>query len=178
MPMERVNGIVQSGLNDPPNLDHATMEYHRALVYLTGQRWGKQFSSDYVMRLVSAEPTRLGEAYVDVTFSNGFNWRCRLTSFGEFAVGCTDLNGEYARYISEFVPRGSFRCADCEARVTVQAADWRSQNARPLTPGDKVSITHNAGSSMVIRVESQSQNSFECLLWGANPVIFQECKNF
>lgn len=178
MPMDRVNSIVQSGLTDPPNQDHTTMEYHRALVYLTGQRWAKQFSSDYTMRLVSVEPTRLGEAYVDVTFSNGFNWRCRLTSFGEFAVGCTDLNAEYARYISEFVPRGSFRCADCDARVTEQAAAWRAQNARPLTPGDKLSVVHGTGGSILVRVQSQSDNSFECLIAGANPVIIAQCKNF
>lgn len=177
MPMERVNTIVQSGLTDPPNLDHATMEYHRALVYLTGQRWAKQFSPDYTMRLVSAEPTRVGEAYVDVTFSNGFNWRCRLTSFGEFAVGCTDLNAEYARYISEFVPRGSFRCADCEARVTEQAANWRAENARALEPTDKLSVLHGAGSSILVRVQSQSSSSFECLISGANPVIVAQCKN-
>src|SRR5262249_49276978 len=137
-PLDRINQIIQSGLTEPPNLDHTSMEYHNALVYLTGQQWAKQFSPDYTLRLASAEPTRLGEAYVDVTFSNGFNWRCRLTSFGEFAVGCSDLNAEYARYISEFVPRGSFRCADCEARVSQQAADWRAQNARPLTTTDKI----------------------------------------
>lgn len=178
LPMERINAVVQSGLNDAPNQDSAAMEYHRALVYLTGQRWAKQFSAEYTMHLASAEPTRLGEAYVDVSFSNGFNWRCRLSSFGEFAVGCADLNADYSRYISEFVPRGSFRCADCEARVTQQAADWRAQNARPLTTTDKVTIDHSAGSSITVRVQSQNDNSFQCLIAGANPVIVQECKNF
>lgn len=178
MPMERVNNIIQSGLNDPPNLDQKTMELHGALVYLTGQQWAKQFTPDYTMRLASVEPTRLGEAYVDATFSNGFNWRCRLTSFGEFAVGCVDLNTDYARYISEFVPRGSFRCDDCEARVSQQASDWRAQNARPLTTTDKISVVHSAGSSITVGVRAQGANSFECLIWGANPVIVQECKNF
>jgi hypothetical protein len=177
MPMERVNTIVQSGLTDPPGLDADTMEFHRALVYLTGQQWAKQFTPDYTMRIVSVEPTRLGEAYVDVTFSNGYNWRCRLTSFGEFAVGCTDLNAEYARYISEFVPRGSFRCADCDARVTEQAAGWRAENARPLTPSDRLSVLHGAGSSILVRVQSQPGNGFECLISGANPVIIEQCKN-
>lgn len=178
LPLERVNSIVQSGLNDPPNLDSKTMELHGALTYLTGQRWAKQFTPNYTMHLASVEPTRLGEAYVDTSFANGFNWRCRLTSFGEFAVGCVDLNGDYGRYISEFVPRGSFRCDDCEARVTQQAADWRAANARPLTTTDRISVTHNAGSSVNVSVKSQDANSFQCLIWGANPVIVQECKNF
>ena len=178
MPMDRVNSVIQSGLNDPPNLDQKTMEFHGALVYLTGQRWAKQFTPEYTMRLASVEPTRLGEAYVDATFSNGFNWRCRLTSFGEFAVGCVDVNADYTRYISEFVPRGSFRCDDCEARVSQQAADWRAQNARPLTTTDKVSVIHGAGSSITVNVRGQGANSFQCLIWGANPVIVQECKNF
>jgi hypothetical protein len=178
LPVERINAIVESGLHAPPNQDHAAMEYHEALVYMTGQQWAKNFVPDYKMRLASVEATRLGESYVDVSFANGFNWRCRLSSFGEFAVGCTDLNSEYARYISEFIPRGSFRCADCQARVTQQALDWRGANARELTSTDRVQIVHNAGSSITIRVQSQDANSFECLIWGANPVIVQKCENF
>jgi hypothetical protein len=176
MPLERIHSIVQSGLNDPPNLDSSGVEADRALNYLTGQRWRKQFTADYTMHVASVEPTRLGQSYVDVSFTNGFNWRCRLTSIGEFAIGCNDLNTDYARYITEFVPRGSFRCEDCEARVTAQAAEWRAQNARPLTTTDKISATHGAGSSVNVRVLSQHQNSFECLIWGANPVIVEQCK--
>lgn len=181
LPIERIQTIVVSGLVDAPNQDHRTMEYHRALVYLTGQQWSKKFSENYTMHLAAAEPTRLGESYVDVTFDNGFNWRCRLTSFGEFAVGCIDLNVEYARYISEFVPRGSFRCADCEARVSQQAAEWRAEHAHELASTDRISVRHGAGGSVVVRVTPQSGSEanarFECLISGANPVIVEECRN-
>jgi len=176
-PIERINAIVQSGLNDAPDLDHTAMEGSRALPYLTGQQWRKQFSADYTLHLASADLTPAGNTYVDVSFANGFNWRCRLTSLGEFAVSCFALNTEYARYISEFVPRGSFRCNECQARVSQQAADWRAHHARPLTNTDHISVLHGAGSSIRVRVQSQRENSFECLIGGANPVIVEQCLN-
>lgn len=175
-PLERIQAIVQSGLNDVPDLDTSKMDFDRALNYQTGQSWRKQFTLDYTMRLASVGPSSLGESYVDVGFTNGFNWRCRLTSLGEFAIDCTDLNTDYARYITEFVPRGSFRCQDCESRVSAQAAEWRAQHARPLTTTDKIIVTHGAGSSVTVRVQSQRENSFECLMWGANPVIVEQCQ--
>ncbi len=176
-PQELIHAVIESGLHDAPDQDQKEMEIHRALVYLTGQRWRKNFASEYTMRLASSEPSTVGESFVDATFANGFTLRCRVTTYGEFAGACYDLNVEYARYLSEFVPRGSFRCADCEARVTQQAAAWRAAHARPLTGGDKVSARHGAGSSVWMRVESQAENSFECLFSGANPVIVQECRN-
>lgn len=175
-PLERVQAIVQSGLNDAANLDPSGMEFDRAVNYQTGQQWRKQFTTDYTMHLASAGAAGTGDAYVDVRFTNGFNWRCRMTSRGEFAIDCTDLNTDYARYLTEFVPRGSFRCQDCESRVSAQAAEWRAQHARPLTTTDKIIVTHGAGSSVTVRVQSQRENSFECLIWGANPVIVEQCQ--
>ncbi len=176
-PQQLIHSVIQSGLNDAPDQDQTQMEIHRALVYLLGQRWKKNFTPAYTVRLASSEPSAVGESYVDVTFTNGFNWRCRITTYGEFTGGCYDLNAEYTRYLSEFIPRGSFRCADCQARVTQQAAQWRAENARELTSTDKIQIVHGAGSSIRARVQSQNQNSFECLLWGANPVIVESCES-
>jgi hypothetical protein len=176
-PQELIHAVIESGLNDAPDQDERQMETPRARVYSMGQRWRKNFAPEYVIRLASSEPSAVGESFVDATFSNGFTLRCRVTTYGEFAGACYDLNVEYARYLSEFVPRGSFRCAECQARVTQQAADWRAANARPLASGDRVSAHHGAGSSVVMRVDSQTENSFECLVWGANPVIVQQCRN-
>lgn len=176
LPLGRVQQVIQSGIHDPADLDQANMSEQRMLVYAAGQRWKKQTSPDYTMRLASLAPNADAESFVDVSFDNGFQLRCRIGATGEITGGCSDLNSEYARYISEFVPRGSFRCADCEARVTQQAAEWRAANARPLTSSDKISIRHGAGSSITIRVQSQNDNSFECLIWGANPVIIEQCK--
>lgn len=176
-PQQLIHSVIQSGLNDAPDQDQTQMEIHRALVYLTGQRWKKNFTPEYIVRLASSEPSAVGESYVDVTFTNGFNWRCRITTYGEFTGGCYDLNAEYTRYLSEFIPRGSFRCADCQARVARQAAQWRAENARELTSTDKIQLAHGAGSSIRARVQSQNQNSFECLLWGANPVIVESCES-
>lgn len=174
-PMLLIHNVAQSGLNDAPNLDSSKMELHRSLTYLLGQRWNKNFTPDYTVRLASSEPNQVGESFVDVTFSNGFIWRCRVTTYGEFTGTCYDLRADYTRYISEFVPRGSFRCTDCEARIAPQAGDWRAQNARTLGSSDRISITHSAGSSVLVRVESPTDKSFECLMWGANPVIIEQC---
>ncbi len=176
-PQQLIHNVIQSGLNDAPDQDQSQMEIHRALVYLTGQRWKKIFTPEYTLRLASSEPSVVGESYVDVTFTNEYNWRCRITTYGEFAGACYDLNAEYTRYITEFIPRGSFRCNDCEARVTRQAAQWRAEHARELTSTDKFRVLHHAGSGITIQVQSQNENSFECLISGANPVIVQECKN-
>lgn len=176
-PQQLVHSIVQSGLNDAPGQDQDQMELHRALIYVTGQTWRKTLTPEYTMRLAASEPTYAGESYVDVTFSNGTNLRCRVTTYGEFAGACFDLTGEYSRYISEFIPRGSFRCGDCQARVTQQALEWRGQNARPLTDTDRIQLNHGAGSSIVVRVQSATDNSFECLIWGVNPIIVEQCKN-
>lgn len=176
-PMQLVNSIVQSGLNDPPDLDRNTMEMHRALIYVTAQPWRKNFTPDYTIRLASSEPTVVGESYVDVTFTKDFNLRCRITTYGEFAGGCYDLGAEYKRYVSEFVPRGSFRCNDCQARVTPQAAAWRAQNARPVSVND-MSVHHVAGSGVLVDVRPSHEPKFQCLLFGAAVVTVQECKNF
>lgn len=177
-PQQLIHNVIQSGLTDAPDQDQSQMELARARMYLTGQRWRKNFTPDYTLRLASSEASVVGESFVDVTFANGYNWRCRITNDGDFAGVCYDLNTEYSRYLTEFVPRGSFRCADCQARVTQQAANWRAANARDLTSTDKISVTHGAGSSVIVRVQSQAEKSFECLIWGANPVIVAECKNF
>lgn len=180
LPIERVQTIIVSGLNDPPKQDPNAMESHAALVYLTGQQWRARFSENYTIHLAAAESTQPGETYIDVSFDNGFNWRCRLSSSGEFAIRCIDLNTEYARYISEFVPRGSFRCADCEARVSQQAAEWRAANAHELSDSDRITVSHGAGSSIVVRVTPQGASGgpgrFECLISGANPVIMEQCR--
>lgn len=176
-PMQLIYNTVESGLNDAPNQDVSAMELHRALTYSLGQRWNKNFTHDYTVRLVSSEPSQVGESFVDTAFSNGFLWRCRVTTYGEFTGTCYDLKAEYTRYISEFVPRGSFRCTDCQSEITPQAAEWRAQNARPLGDTDRIAIAHGAGSSVIVRVQSQNAKSFECLVWGANPVIIQECHN-
>lgn len=176
-PMQLVNAVVQSGLNDAPDLDSSQMEMHRALVYLTGKQWRKNFTPDYTMRLASSEPSVVGEAFVDVAFKTGFNLRCRITTFGEFTGACSDVNADYIRYITEFVPRGSFRCDDCQARVTPQAAAWRAQNARALGNSDKISVRHVAGSGIIVHVQAGNYSAFECLFWGATTIIVQECKN-
>lgn len=176
-PQQLVYNVVQSGLNDAPGQDQTQMELHRAQTYLMGQQWRKNVTPEFTMRLASSEPGVVGEAFVDVTFANGFNLRCHITTYGEFIGACYDLSAEYARYLAEFVPRGSFRCADCQAAVTQQAAQWRAENARELTTTDKISLQHGAGSSVVVRVNSGNANSFECLLWGANPVIVERCEN-
>lgn len=181
LPIERVQTVVVSGLNDLPKQDPGAMESHAALVYLTGQEWRARFSENYTTHLAAAEAELPGESYVDVSFDNGFNWRCRLSSFGEFAIRCIDLNTEYARYISEFVPRGSFRCGDCEARVSQQAAEWRAANAHELSDNDRITVKHMAGSSIVVRVTPQGGSGgarrFECLISGANTVIVEQCRN-
>lgn len=176
-PQQLIQSVIQSGLNEPPDQDTRTMELHEALVYMTGQTWREKFTHAYTMRLASSEPTAVGESFVDVTFANNFNWRCRITTYGEFTGACYDLDKEYTRYLTEFIPRGSFRCADCEARVTQHAAQWRAQNARELTTTDKITLRHGAGSSVTVQVQSQNENSFECLLWGANPVIVEQCQS-
>jgi hypothetical protein len=175
-PMQLTYALVQSGLNDPPGLDHTQMEIHRALIYLTAQRWRKDFTPEFTTRMAASEPTVAGEAFVDVSFSNGFNWRCRVTTFGEFTGSCYDLNAEYARYVSEFAERGSFRCTDCEMRVERAAEDWRGAHGHALSAADKITARHGAGSSMVVRVAAADGAAFECLLSGANPVIIEECR--
>jgi hypothetical protein len=174
--MQLVNSVVTSGLNDAPDLDHRQMEIHRALVYLTGQRWRGQLSPDYRMHLAASEPTVVGESYVDVSFSNDFLLRCRVTTFGEFTGSCTDLRADYRDYISAFVSRGSFECRDCAGQVSPAAAQWQSVNQRALTPADSWRFIHGAGSIVKVQIESAASTDFECLLWGANPVIIETCE--
>lgn len=178
VPLAQAQAIVASGLNDAPNQDTRSMDRDRALLYLTGQQWASKFDENYTQHLVSAESSDVSDAYVDVSFDNGFTWRCNLTAVGESPIRCIDLNTEYARYISEFVPRGSFRCGECEARVSQQAAEWRAANARELASTDRISVNHGAGSSVRVRVTPQTGgNRFECLISGANPVIVEQCRN-
>lgn len=176
-PLALIQNVIASGMTDASNLDESRMESHEANVYRAGQQWRKSFSAEYTIRLAASEPRVGVEPSVDVSFANGFNWRCQINGHAEFVGTCYDLNVEYVRYIQEFIPRGSFRCANCEALVTPQAAQWRGEHARPLGSGDKISVNHGAGSLVRVRVASTGENSFECLFWGANPVIVQECKN-
>jgi hypothetical protein len=174
-PMQLLNSAAQSGLNDLPDLDSGEMELERAFTYHLGQEWRNNFVPEYTVHLAASEPSRVGESFVDLAFANGYLWRCRVTTSDEITGSCYDLKHEYARYISEFVPRGSFRCTECEARVSEQAQAWRAANARSLGEGDRVAITHGAGSSVLVRVESAQDNDFECLLSGANPVTIEHC---
>jgi hypothetical protein len=176
IPMQTVQAIVQSGLHDPPGLDQSNMEIHRALVYLVGQRWRKSMTPDYTIRLAASEPKVVGETFVDVSFANGVNLRCRITTYGEFSGGCVDLNQTYQNYISEFLRRGTFDCQECEARISENAAAWQKQNARTLTQGDTTHVLHGAGSSVNVRVAASDGIKIECLMWGANPVIIEACK--
>jgi hypothetical protein len=175
-PMALIQSVIQSGLYDKPDQQVGESEVHRALVYLNGQRWRTHFTPDYTVRLASSEPSQVGESFVDASFSNGFNWRCRVTTYGEFTGSCYDLNTEYSRYISEFVPRGSFRCTDCEMRIGAGAAAWRGQHAHTLAPDDQFTVKHGAGSTMNVRVQSADGTAFECLVWGTNPVTIETCK--
>jgi hypothetical protein len=175
-PMALIQSVISSGLYDKPDQQVGESEVHHALIYLTGQRWRSKFTSAYTMRLASSEPRQAGESFVDASFSNGFNWRCRVTTYGEFAGSCYDLNAEYSRYISEFVPRGSFRCTDCEMRIGPAAVAWRGLNAHALAPDDAFTVIHGAGSSIRVRVRSAQGATFECLLSGANPITIETCK--
>lgn len=176
-PLQLINAVVQSGLNDAPNRDPKTLELHQALVYLTGQRWRAKLMPDYTVRLAASEPGAVGESFVDVTFSNGFNLRCRVTTYAEFVGECTDLNAEYSRYLTEFVPRGSFRCTACEMRVEPAAAAWRAANAHPLGATDQLTVRHGAGSSVTVRDTAANSRAFECLFSGVNPVVVEACAN-
>lgn len=175
-PMASVSAIIQSGLNDPPELDTKNMEMHRALTYLVGQRWRASFAPQYTLHLAASEPQVKGETYVDASFANGSILRCRITTFGEFSGGCVDMTQLYANYISEFLRRGVFECQDCQAQVSAQAAAWQQENARTLTENDVTTVTHGAGSSVRVRVVTTDGNSIECLFWGANPVVIQACQ--
>lgn len=181
LPVERVHAIVQSGLDDAPNQNPTTMASQHALNYVIGQHWRARFGEKYTIHLAGADSARPGESYVDASFDNGFNLRCRIALADEVPIACMDLNAEYTRLISEFVPRGSFRCGDCEASVSPQAAEWRAANARELDSAERVSIKHGAGGSVLVRVSARegnrSQAKFECLVSGADPVIVEHCRN-
>ncbi|MBI4670841.1 MAG: hypothetical protein HY741_04125 [Chloroflexi bacterium] len=176
VPMQTVQAIIESGLHDPPGVDQSNTEIHRALVYLVGQRWRKSMTPEYTLHLAASEPKLVGETFVDASFSNGALLRCRITTYGEFSGGCTDLNQTYRNYISEFLRRGTFDCQECEARVAEDAAAWQQKNARTLTGADTTTITHGAGSSVNVRVTAADGAKIECLLWGANPVTIEACK--
>jgi hypothetical protein len=175
-PLETVHTIIQSGLNDPSNLDHSQAEIHRALTYLVGQSVRPKITPEYTLYLAASEPKVKGETYVDASFSNGTNLRCRITTFGEFSGGCMDLNQVYANYLSEFLRRGTFDCQDCASVIAPQAAAWQKANARTLTRGDVTTVTHGAGSSVNVRVITADGKTLECLLWGANPVTIAACQ--
>jgi hypothetical protein len=175
-PMQTVNNIIQSGLNDPPNLETRDMEMHRALTYLVGQRWRSQLTPEYVLHLAASEPQVKGETDVDASFSNGNLLRCRITTFGEFSGGCADLKQNYANYISEFLRRGEFECQDCQAEISEQARAWQQDNARTLTAADTTRVSHGAGSSVNVRVTTADGKQLECLFWGANPVRIAACQ--
>lgn len=175
-PMQTVNAIIQSGLQDPPNLETGNMEMHRALSYLVGQRWRGQLASDYTLYLAASEPQVKGETYVDAAFANGNLLRCRITTFGEFSGGCADLKLAYSNYISEFLRRGAFDCQDCQSEISESARAWQQQNARTLTSGDTTRVRHGAGSSINVRVTTTDGKTLECLFGGANPVRVAECQ--
>lgn len=175
-PMQTVNAVILSGLNDPPGLEPGNMEVHRALSYLVGQRWRAQFAPDYTLYLAASEPQYKGETYVDASFGNGNLLRCRITTFGEFSGGCVDLKQTYSNYISEFLRRGAFDCQDCRAEISESARAWQQQNARTLTSGDTTGIRHGAGSSVNVRVTTADGKTLECLFGGANPVRIEACQ--
>jgi hypothetical protein len=175
-PLQTVHAIIQSGLNEQSDLDPSQAELHRALTYLVGQSIRAKITPEYTLYLAASEPKVKGETYVDASFRNGTNLRCRITTFGEFSGGCIDLNQTYANYMSEFLRRGTFDCQDCESVIAPQAAAWQKENARTLTRGDATMVAHGAGSSVNVRVNTTDGKTLECLLWGANPVTIAACQ--
>lgn len=175
-PLALINAVVESGLNDAPGQDPSQMETRRSQIYSTGQRWRSLMSSEYVIRLAASESAETGDSVVDVWFRNGANLRCGTTRGGEFPRTCYDLNVEYSRILSEFVPRGSFRCPDCEMEIADPAVAWQQQNAAPL-PADAVfTVRHGAGSVVNVRVRTSPGSAFECLLSGTSPITIERCQ--
>ncbi len=176
MPLETINAAVQSGLNDLPGQDPNQMEADRTLVYLTGQRWREQFTRSYILHLAAADANETGESVTDVTFDNGFNWRCRVLTNGALKDPCYDLNAEYVNYVTAFVGRGTFQCIDCQGLIAAPADAWQTRNKRTLGANDKLMVKHNAGSTVAVRLAAQGNQGFECVLSGANPVVIQVCR--
>jgi len=175
-PLQTAHAIAQSGLHDPPDADQSSADVRGARIYLIGQRWRKSMAPDYTLHLAAREPKFVGESFVDISFSNGALLRCRFTTYDEFSDGCVDLNQTVQNYISEFLRRGTFDCQACEARVAPDAAAWQKENARTLGGADETRVLHGAGSSVRARVAAADGATIECLLWGANPVIIEQCK--
>ncbi len=175
MPLETIHAAVQSGLNDAPGLDPNQMESDRALVYLTGQRWRAQFTPNYTIHLAALEANSNGESFTDVSFDNGFNWRCRVTSSGALQDPCYDLSAEYRNYVVSFVRRGTFQCIDCQGQVAAPADAWQVKHARALNETDQFVVKHGAGSIVTVEIHAQDGSMIACTLSGANPVIIQKC---
>ncbi|HZQ10564.1 MAG TPA: hypothetical protein VFD70_28555 [Anaerolineae bacterium] len=175
-PLETIHATVQSGLNDAPGLDPNQMEGDRALVYLTGQRWRAQFTRNYTIHLAALESNSNGESFADVSFDNGFNWRCRLTSTGALKDPCYDISTEYRNYVVSFISHGTFQCIDCQGQVAAPADTWQVKNARELTATDQFLVKHGAGSIVTVEIQAQDGSTIECTLSGANSVIIQNCK--
>ncbi len=171
--LQTVNAIIQSGLNDAPNLETREFTAPRAFAYAVGQRWRNQFAPDYALYLAARNQT---ETYIDAAFANGNLLRCRTAALGELPGGCVDLKQTYGNYISEFLRHGAFECQDCASEISAQARAWQQTNARTLTAADTTRVLHGAGSVVTVRVSVADGKLLECRFWGVNPIRLTACQ--
>lgn len=173
-PLVVLDAVVQSGLNDPQSQDQTKMTSQQSQIYAAGQRLRTTLTPDYTLRVAAPENPATGDAYVDVSFDSGANLRC-IVSGGEFPRTCYDMNAEFSRILTEFVPRGSFRCPDCEMQVSDAAAEWQREHASALDPADIFTLRHGAGDAVVVRVRAVNGAHWECVFAGVNPLTIQNC---
>lgn len=171
--LQTVNAIIQSGLNDAPNLETREFTAPRAFAYAVGQRWRSQFAPDYALYLAARNRT---ETYIDVAFANGNLLRCRTAALGELPGGCVDLKQTYSNYISEFLRHGAFECQDCASEISAQARAWQQTNARTLTAADTTRVLPGADSVVKVQVLAADGKTLECLFWGINPIRLTACQ--
>lgn len=175
-PLQMTHALIESGLNDPPNLDTSTQNFERATAYREGQRWRNLFTSEYTLHLAAREPQAKAETYIDASFGNGNLLRCRISALDQFSNDCIDLKQAYSDYISEFLRQGAFECRGCASEISAQARAWQQTNARTLTAADTTRVLHRAGSGVSVRVRVADGAELECLFWGVNPIRIAACQ--